>query len=132
MDTTPRKRTKILTLHEHTTKNQCEIASIVGVNQSTVLRILKQARTTGTLSPKGKKKCGRKKKTSTRDDIRLLRESKKDPRKTSDMLKKDLLSSGVNISSSTVRRKLIECGRTARKPVRRQLLTANMKKKRLG
>ena len=68
MDTTPRKRVKILTLHEHTAKKQREIASIV----------------------------------------ELLRESKKDPRKTSDMLRKDLLSSGVNVSSSTVRRRLIE------------------------
>ena len=59
MDTTSRKRTKILTLHEHTAKNQCEIASIVGVNQSTVSQILKQAQTTGTLSPKRKEKCGR-------------------------------------------------------------------------
>ena len=97
MDTTPRKRVKILTLHEHTAKKQREIASIVDVNQSTVSRILKQARTTGTLAPKRKEKCGRKRKTSTRDDIRLLRESKKDPRKTSDMLRKDLLTSGVNV-----------------------------------
>ena len=86
MDTAPRKRTKILTLHEHTAKNQCEIASIVGLNQSTASQILKQARTTGTLSPMRKEKCGRKRKTSTRDNIRLLRESKKDPRKKSDML----------------------------------------------
>ena len=131
MDTTPRKRTKILTLHEHTAKNQREIASIVGVNQSTVSRILKQARTIGTLPPKRKEKCGRKRKTSTRDNIRLLQESKKDPRSTSDMLRKDLLSSGVNVSSSTVRRRLIQCGRMARRPVKKQLLTANMKKKRL-
>ena len=101
------------------------------VNQSTGSRILKQARTTGTLAPKRKEKCGRKRKTLTRDDIRLLRESKEDPRKTSDMLRKDLLSSGVNVSSSTVRRRLIECGRMARRPVKKQLLTAAMKKKRL-
>ena len=48
------------------------------------------------------------------------------------MLRKDLLSSGVNVSSSTVRRRLIECGRMARRPVKKQLLTANMKKKRLN
>ena len=104
----------------------------MGVNQSTVSRILKQARTIGILSPKRKEKCGRKRKTSTRDNIRILRESKKDPRRTSDMLRKDLLSSGVNVSSSTLRRLLIECGRMARRPVKKQLLTANMKKKRLG
>ena len=47
------------------------------------------------------------------------------------MLRKDLLSSGVNVSSSTVRRRLIECGQMARRPVKKQLLTANMKKKGL-
>ena len=47
MDTTPRKRTKILTLYEHATKIQSEIAKIMGVNQSTVSQILKQARETG-------------------------------------------------------------------------------------
>ena len=51
MDTIPRKRTKILTLHEHTTKNQSKIAKIMGVNQSTVSRILKQARETGSSLP---------------------------------------------------------------------------------
>ena len=131
MDTTPRKRVKILTLHEHTAKKQREIASIEDVNQPTVSRILKQARTTGTLGPKRKEKCGKKRKTSTRDDIRLLRKSKKDPRKTSPMLRKDLLSSGVNVISSTVRRRLIECGRMARRPVKKQLLTTAMKKKDL-
>ena len=130
MDTTPRKRTKILTLQEHTEKNQCEIASIVGANESTISRLLKQARGTGTLLSNGKEKCGRKRKTSTRDDIRLLRESKKDPRKKSDMLRKDLLSSEGNVSSSTVHRRLIECGRIARRPVKKQYLTATMKKKR--
>ena len=72
MDTPSRKQTKMLTLHEHTEKNHREIAGIVGVNQSTVSRLLKQARATGTLSSNRKEKC-KKKKTSTKDDIGLLR-----------------------------------------------------------
>ena len=47
------------------------------------------------------------------------------------MLRKDLLSSGVNVSSSTVYRRLIECGRMASRPVKKQFITATMKKKRL-
>ena len=77
MNTTPGKRIKILTLHKHTEKNQCQIDSTVGVNQSTVSQLLKQVGATGTLSSNRKEKCGRKSKTSIRDDIRLLRESKK-------------------------------------------------------
>ena len=55
MDTTPRKRVKILTLHEHTAKKQREIASIVDANQSTVSRILKQAEPLAHWHPRGRK-----------------------------------------------------------------------------
>jgi hypothetical protein len=60
----------------------------------------------------------------------LLRISKLDPRKTSIVLKKELEVSGVHIHSSTVRRRLLENGRRARKPIKKQLLTTVMKKKR--
>ena len=86
MDTTPRKRTKIMTLHEHTTKNQSEIAKIVGMNQSTVTRILKEACETDSSSLNKKGRCGRKRKTLSRDITQLLRQNKKDLRKTSDEL----------------------------------------------
>ena len=44
----------------------------------------------------------------------------------------DLEATGVKIDSPTVRRRLLECGRKARRPVRKQLLTIPMKKKRLA
>ena len=47
------------------------------------------------------------------------------------MLRKDLLSSEVNVSLTTVRRRLIECGQMARRPVKKQLITAIMKRKSL-
>ena len=56
----------------------------------------------------------------------------RDPRKNSEDLMRDLVNCGTcNISSSTVRRRLIEKGRMARRPIKKQLLTKAMKAKRL-
>ena len=112
-------------------KSQREIAAIVGVSQRSVSRIIEQGVTTGSLSPKRKGNCGRKRKTTPRDDFYLIRQSKLAPRKTSDDLQKDLAGAGVNVSSSTVRRRLLKVGRTAHRPLKKQLLTQKMKAKRL-
>ena len=53
------------------------------------------------------------------------------PRKTSTDLQRELLATGVSVDSSTVRRRLIEAGRLARTPIKKQLLTPAMKRKRL-
>ena len=47
-------------------------------------------------------------------------------------MKRDLDESGVHVSLFTVRRQLLEKGRKARKPKKKQLLTAAMKKKRFN
>lgn len=130
MDVTPRKRTKIVTLHEHTFKTYREIAQVVGVSLATVSRVIQLKNQSGSVSPKRKGNCGRKRKTTTRDDVYLLRQSKKDPRKTSDSLCRDLKEKGIQISSSTVRRRLLAVGRKARRPVKKQLLTKKMRTKR--
>ena len=46
-------------LHKHSTKNQSKIVKIMGVNQSTVSRILKQAREIDSSSPNRKGRYGR-------------------------------------------------------------------------
>ena len=50
-DITPRKRSRILTLADHSDCTQRTIASLVGVSQKSVSRIIKQAGT-GSYSPK--------------------------------------------------------------------------------
>ena len=102
-----KKRTEILTLHQHCSKTQREIVKLVGVSQASVSRIVKKGSERGSLSLKRKGNCDRKRKTSHRDDTLLICKSKQDSRKTSDALKKDLAVAGVSISSSTVRRRLI-------------------------
>lgn len=132
MDITPRKRQAIVTLSENTSLTQREIANKCGVSQSAVSKIVKLKKTLGSFSPQRIGKCGRKRATTARDDVFLLRQSKIDPTKNSFDLQKDLAARGTQIHDSTVRRRLLEGGRPARRPVKKQLLTEVMKKKRLS
>lgn len=131
-DITPKKRSRIISLAEHTEYTQRNIASLVGVSQKSVSRIIKQNEETGSFTPKRKGRCGRKRKTTPRDDAVIIRNSKLDPRKSSFELQKDLQHAGVEVSAITVRRRLLEVGRKARKPLKKQLLTKKMRQKRLA
>ena len=62
----------------------------------------------------------------------MIKNSVKNPKKTTKDLQRDLALAGVNVASSTVRRRLLEMSRTARRLLRKQLLTKAMKKKRLS
>ena len=75
--------------------------------------------------------CERKRKTTSRDDKMILQNTFRDLSKTSEDLQRDLATAGVNVDSSTVRKRLLEAGRKARSPSKKQLLTVAMKKKRL-
>ena len=57
---------------------------------------------------------------------------KMNPRKSAVDLNKELHDAGIIINVSTVRRWLLEAGRRARKPIKKQLLTTAMMKKRLA
>ena len=59
-----------------------------------------------------------------------MRQSKLDLRKTSFDLRRDLAFTGTEISTRAVRKRLIMVGRKAIRPVKKQLLTDKMKKKR--
>jgi hypothetical protein len=61
-----------------------------------------------------------------------LRSSRLHPTITSKDLQRDLLDSGIDTDASTVRRRLLEVGRKARKPVKKQLLTPVMEQKWLA
>lgn len=62
---------------------QRDIAKECGVSLGAVNKILKLKRDTGTIDVNRKGKCGRKRKTTARDEAFLIRESKLYPRKTS-------------------------------------------------
>ena len=59
MDVTPRKRAKVLALHQQTKKSQRKIAKCVGVSQPTVHRLIKKFQIEKDLTPNRKGNCGR-------------------------------------------------------------------------
>ena len=131
MDITPKMRECIVALKEHRGLSIRQISEKMKVSKSTVGDILKRKKDTGESSTLRRGRCGRKRKTTPHDDKVIIRNSIKYPKKTSVDLRRDLSSAGVNISSSTVRRRLLEVGRFTRKPLKKQLLTSVMKTKRL-
>ena len=99
--------------------------------QISVSRIIWQYQITGSVSPKRKRKCGRKRKTTAKDDAYILKKSKQDSSKSSVEITNDLAGAGVEISASLVRKRLVAMGRKARRPSNKKLLTGAMKRKRV-
>lgn len=131
MDVPVKTRAKIVALAEHAGFSQRKIAEVCKVKKSTVGDIIKKYQESGSFSPKRIGNCGRKRKTSVRQDRLLLIKSKADPKKTSERLRQDIAVDGISVSSRTIRRRLCDVGRRARRPVKKQLLTKRMKTKRL-
>lgn len=132
MDLTVKVREKIITLSKYSSMTQRQIAQECQVSLASVNKFVRLSSKNLSTSPKRKGKCGRKRKTSPRDDKMLLKNSIINPTKTSTELNTDLQYAGINIDPSTVRRRLLEFGRTARRPYKKQLLTTKMKAKRLA
>ena len=127
MDIDLRTRTEIITLYQYANKSQREISRIVGVSKSSVDRIVKND-----VDPKRKGRCGRKKKASPEAIQMMISESERNPRNSSSDLRNYLASLGVQVTSRTVRGYLLKAGRRARRPIKKQLLTEEMKRKRLA
>lgn len=131
MDISSETRAKVIALREHTSKTFQEIGKICGVSTASVGRIWKRFQETGKAGTNRSGRCGRKRSTSARDDKTLHRMSVKNPRLTSFDLSRSMAAAGVDIAPSTVRYRLLERGRRARRPYKKQLLTSRMKKQRL-
>lgn len=129
-DITPRKRAKVEILLKHSI-TVAEIAKEIGVSKRSVYRLKQKLASNKSFSPNRVGKCGRKRKTSTRDDSLLIRECKKNRKGTSKELQGIMEQSGIQISSSTVRRRLFQAGLRACRPLKKQKLTKQMKQKRL-
>ena len=105
---------------------------MLNVSKSNVRQIFKMMHTNRDVTKtKRRDKCGRKHKTTSRDEKMILQNTFKNLRNTSKDLQRDLATAGVNVDSSTVRKRLLEVGRKVRSPCKKQLLTFAMKKKKL-
>ena len=78
-----------------------------------------------------RRRCGRKRKTMSRDDKMIIRNSVKSLWKTSKELQSNLATSRVLVDPSIIPRRLIASEKTARKPTKKQFLNTKIKKKRL-
>ncbi|KAJ4447397.1 hypothetical protein ANN_09403 [Periplaneta americana] len=127
MDTTPRKRSKIITLAEHSSMTQREIAAECHIGLATVNSIIKRYRETGSITPQKKGNCGRKGKTSPADDRLIVRKSKLNPRLTAVDLTRELMATtGANIHVATVRRRLLKLDEGLLSPKRLKISEASI------
>ena len=131
-DVTPSKQSQVVALRQHSGLSIRQIADRLGIAKSTVGRIVKAADEDGDISIHRHGRCGRKRKTTTSyDDKMIIRNSVKSPWKTSKELQSDMVTSGVFVDPSIIGRRLLASGRIIRKPTKKQLLTTKIKKKRL-
>jgi len=91
MDLTPKKATQIVALTKHAKKSVREIGKELGIPKSTVGRIVKRVNDNDDVTIRRQGRCGRKRKTTARDDQMIMRNSIINPRKTSVDLKRDQL-----------------------------------------
>ena len=100
--------------------------------QSVVLSIKRKMQHGSTGTPQHKGRCGRKRLSSQQDDRALVRLSKANRKMTSRRFMLEMSTAGVQMSSRTVRRRLIEAGLRAYRPRKKPKLTAAMMKRRLS
>jgi len=90
---TPRKRARIVALSKHAKKSVREIGKELRMPKSTVGWVVKRNNDSDDVTIQRQGISGRKK-TTARDDQRIIRNSVKDPRKSSVDLKRDLSVAG--------------------------------------
>lgn len=123
-DLTAVQKTTIDTLYKEG-KTQKVIAKEAGCSQSSVSKhINRQA--------KGRKKCGRKKCTSSRDNRTLQRIVTTNPFKNVGEIHKEWTAAGVSASRTTTKRLMKDMGFSCRIPCVKPLLNKKQRKKRLA
>lgn len=127
MDYNIEDRTKVVTLYSGAPLSMREISRRTKIPLTNVHRIIHHFKSTGRLTTLRKGRCGRKKKSWIQFDRMLLRRSQRNPRLTAVDRKRD---TNTGLSVHTIRRRLLEGGRKAVKPVKKPLLTKKMKEKR--
>ena len=93
------------------------------LSQSTLATIVRLSEETGTALLKPKRKCGRNPKTSTLDVKMVHKLSVANPNKSSSYSKSDMMTNGVHLSNSLIKRRHIKDGGVARRPKTKHLLT---------
>ncbi len=122
-DLTVVQKTTIDTLHKEG-KTQKVIAKEAGCSQSSVSKHINR-------EAKGRKRCGRKKCTSNRDNRTLERIVKQNPFKNVGEIHKEWTAAGVSASRTTTHRRMQDMGFSCRIPCVKPLLNNRQRQKRL-
>jgi transposase len=121
------QRCQIIALSRHTSKTHREIAIDLNVSQSSVTKIINLHKSTGGTTVR--ERSGRPRITSETTDRMMRREVVKDPFITPKQIQQNLASHLEKVSLRTIRRRLqAKYGMTARKPLKKPLLTINITK----
>ncbi len=123
-DLTVVKKTTIDTLHKEG-KTQKVIAKEAGCSQSSVSKHINR-------EAKGRKRCGRKKCTSNRDNRTLERIVKQNPLKNVGEIHKEWTAAEVSASRTTTHRRMQDMGFSCRIPCVKPLLNNRQRQKRLA
>ncbi|CAH2323799.1 N-lysine methyltransferase setd6 [Pelobates cultripes] len=94
----------IMELRNHKKSTIRDIAKTLGVSKSTVLYIVKKQERTGGLS--NSKRSGRPRKTTVMDDQKMFAILEKNPSSTVEQIKITLQNVGIEVSESTIKRRL--------------------------
>lgn len=131
-DLTPRKKAEIKALINAEMFSNREISRRLNVSEASVRRIKKAVESGQELTPKRKKKCGRKPIFTPRSERCLKKICLENRFATTKIIKSKLEDADVNASERTVRRKLKDLDFKAYRPAKKPKLTAAMKAKRLN
>ncbi len=123
-DLTVVQKTTIDTLHKEG-KTQKVIAKEAGCSQSSVSKHINR-------EAKGRKRCGRKKCTSNRDNRTLERIVKQNPFKNVGEIHKEWTAAGVSASRTTTHRRMQDMGFSCRIPFVKPLLNNRQRQNRLA
>ncbi len=123
-DLTVVQKTTIDTLHKEG-KTQKVIAKEAGCSQRSVSKHINR-------EAKGRKICGRKKRTSNRDNRTLERIVKQNPFKNVGEIHKEWTAAGVSASRTTTHRRMQDMGFSCRIPCVKPLLNNRQRQKRLA
>lgn len=125
-DILPDTITKVLTLLEHSSYKQYEIANLCGVSKQFVSNLSRKGH-----SGSKRKNCGRKKITSKRVDRLIIKTVLSNRSKTIDYIRRFLSAYySLKISSTTIRRRLRKNGIKCCAKVKKFMLNEKMIKKR--
>ncbi|CAG4931186.1 unnamed protein product [Parnassius apollo] len=104
-DLSPRKKSEIKTLLEHTTHSQWKIVDIAGVSKSVVNRTKINLDKKRPLLPKRKGNSGRKRVTTPRSDRKIRDICPQNRKESASLLTQLVQESGISVSKRTVQRR---------------------------